>query len=114
MGSAEGEEQLDAILGNSIGRVINNWACNLCGFINDAEDNEEERIEEAKLEEIRQFRLSIMLEKVLVEEESSILNMSAFRLKVKLTLADVLAEVLVEEAGREIGRMARKRELRFD
>lgn len=33
------EENFDAILGNSIGRVINNWACSLCGFINDENDD---------------------------------------------------------------------------
>lgn len=54
------EDNLSSILGNTIGRIINIWARSLCGFINDSMD-EEDKIDESKVEEIRMQRLTLLL-----------------------------------------------------
>lgn len=55
----------------------------MCGFINDSVE-EDEQIEEAKVEEIRMHRLSLMLERALLDEESAITNMQSFKLSTKI------------------------------
>ena len=59
------DNNLENILGASISMIINNWASCLCGFIN---DDESEQIEDEQITMVRQKRLSIMLERSLLDD----------------------------------------------
>lgn len=56
--------------------------------------DEDDKIDEEQVEEIRTKRLTLLLEKSLIEEESSVVNLHPFGLYVKLEVANLVVEEL--------------------
>ncbi|KRW98263.1 hypothetical protein PPERSA_02207 [Pseudocohnilembus persalinus] len=93
------QENIEKVLGLSIARVLK-WASFLCGFIPEkieSPNGEQLEIDEDYLEQIKEERLSCMLENEIIENENDWLVYDKEKAIILFELSDQIFEELVQE-----------------